>query len=244
MNQKQRIALVSGSTHGIGLAISKKLREDGYLVIQNSRNQIYQSEIQGKDYFVADVSVATECYELIQKVKDKYGQLDVLVCNVGSGQTLDPDIGIEDYWKYYLRANFYSASFLVEAALDLLLLSKGKVVAISSICADDLRINAPFGYSVTKTALETFMKSMAIKHGQFGLRFNVVSPGNVYFDGSVWDRKMKDGKEAVEAYINDVVPLRSFVFPEDIAESVSFLISDKAKNITGVVLKVDGGQSL
>ena len=89
-----------------------------------------------------------------------------------------------------------------------------------------------------------YMKSMAVKHGIDGLRFNVVSPGNVYFKGSVWDKKLQKDRLGVEKYIKDVVPLGSFISAEDIAESVSFLVSAKAKNITGTILKIDGGQSI
>ena len=89
-----------------------------------------------------------------------------------------------------------------------------------------------------------YIKSMAVKHGSDGIRFNAVSPGNVYFKGSVWDKKLQEDKLSVENYINDVVPLGSFISAEDIAESVAFLVSERAKNITGVILKVDGGQSI
>jgi 3-oxoacyl-[acyl-carrier protein] reductase len=133
---------------------------------------------------------------------------------------------------------------LIEAAQELLLQSQGNVVAISSICADNPRINAPIGYSTAKAALEMYIQNMAVKNGPQGVRFNVVSPGNVYFEGSVWDRKMQESKEEIEGYIRDFVPLGKFISPEDISEAVSFLVSDRAKNVTGMVLKVDGGQSL
>ena len=89
-----------------------------------------------------------------------------------------------------------------------------------------------------------YIQGMAVKNGPLGVRFNVVSPGNVYFEGSVWDQKIQESKEEIEGYIRNVVPLGKFILPEDISEAVSFLVSDRAKNVTGVVLKVDGGQSL
>jgi 3-oxoacyl-[acyl-carrier protein] reductase len=244
MNQSKKIALVSGSTQGIGLAIAKKLHEDGYLVIKNSRNPIDNPKVSDIDHMVADVSDNKECADLINQIESKYGRLDVLVSNVGSGKAANPDLSSEDYWKHYLSINFNAASFLIEAAQELLLQSQGNVVAISSICADNPRINAPIGYSTAKAALEMYIQNMAVKNGPQGVRFNVVSPGNVYFEGSVWDRKMQESKEEIEGYIRDFVPLGKFISPEDISEAVSFLVSDRAKNVTGMVLKVDGGQSL
>ena len=242
--QDKQIAFVSGSTQGIGLAIAIKLREDGYTVIQNSRERINLKEFQGSDHIAADVTKIEECTALVNKIKSKYGRLDVLICNVGSGRAISGESDIGEYWDHFKSLNLDSATFLIESSLNLLQESKGRVIAISSICAEDPRINAPVGYSSSKAALQMYMKSMAVKHGIDGLRFNVVSPGNVYFKGSVWDKKLQKDRLGVEKYIKDVVPLGSFISAEDIAESVSFLVSAKAKNITGTILKIDGGQSI
>ena len=244
MIQEKQIALVSGATKGIGLAIAIKLQADGYLVIQNSRENIRAKEIQGNDHLAGDVTKIEDCVNLINEIKVKYGRLDVLVCNVGSGRAISGESDVGAYWDHYKSLNLDSATFLIETSLNLLMKNRGNVVAISSICADDPRINAPVGYASSKAALQMYMKSMAVKHGRDGLRFNVVSPGNVYFKGSVWDKKLQEDRLGTEKYINEVVPLRSFISTEDIAEAVSFLVSKKAKNITGSILRVDGGQSI
>ena len=241
MIQDQQIAFVSGSTQGIGLAIVIKLRQEGYTVIQNSRDRIDSKKIQGSDHIAADVTKIEDCNDLVNKIKSKYGRLDVLICNVGSGKVTSGESNIGEYWDHYKSLNLDSATFLIESSLNLLQESKGRVIAISSICAEDPRINAPVGYAAAKAALQMYIKSMAVKHGSDGIRFNAVSPGNVYFKGSVWDKKLQEDKLSVE---NDVVPLGSFISAEDIAESVAFLVSERAKNITGVILKVDGGQSI
>jgi NAD(P)-dependent dehydrogenase (short-subunit alcohol dehydrogenase family) len=89
-----------------------------------------------------------------------------------------------------------------------------------------------------------FMKTMAVRYGKKGLRFNVVSPGNVFFEGSVWAQKLRDDKDAVNSYLERQVPLARFITPQEIAAAVSFLAGSHAQSITGVVLPVDGGQSL
>ena len=85
---------------------------------------------------------------------------------------------------------------------------------------------------------------MAVRYGKKGLRFNVVSPGNVLFEGSVWDQKLKADKVAVNSYLEQKVPLARFITPQEIADAVSFLASSRAQSITGIVLPIDGGQSL
>jgi len=85
---------------------------------------------------------------------------------------------------------------------------------------------------------------MAVRYGKKGLRFNVVSPGNVFFEGSVWAQKHRDDKDAVNSYLERQVPLARFITPKEIAAAVSFLAGSHAQSITGVVLPVDGGQSL
>jgi 3-oxoacyl-[acyl-carrier protein] reductase len=238
------IALVSGSTRGIGKAIAQQLVLDGYVVIQNSRSLITSEELIGEKHVIADVTNEDECNDLVTEVIKDYGQIDLLVCNVGSGRNLHKDASPSNSWNHFLNTNLNSMAYLVNSALPSLSQKQGSVIAISSICAEDPTIDAPIGYTTAKAGLNIFMRAMAVKHGKKGLRFNVIAPGNVYFPGSTWDQKLKDNKLAVEAYLEQKVPLGRFVEPQDIALAVSFLAGPKARNITGVVLSVDGGQSL
>ena len=211
-------------------------------MIQNSR---YSSELsKGDEYIAADMTDEKATVEAIKKIKSQYGRLDVLICNVGSGRSIPNKGKLEDYWLHYIKINLLSAAFLIQSAMDILSENSGRVVAISSICAENPRIGAPLPYSVSKAALHMLIKSLAAQNGRTGVRLNAVSPGNVYFEGSVWDMKLKDDEDSVRRYISNEVPLENFILPEDIAEAVSYLISDKAKNVTGVILEVDGGQSL
>ena len=105
-------------------------------------------------------------------------------------------------------------------------------------------MNAPVEYSVAKTALNAYIKLMAMKYGEVGVRFNAVSPGNVIFENSTWEKKIKLDPIAVENYINQNVPLKDFINPEEVAAAVSFLSSLDSKSTTGTILTIDGGQSL
>ena len=244
MSNSKQVALVSGSTRGIGKAIAEQLALDGYIVVQNSRGPVQNGDLVGQTHIRADVSNPDECKELIKKTVEIFGQLNLLVCNVGSGKSLSAGVGPAESWDHFLSINLNSTTYLVDSALPALIATKGNTVAISSICGEDPRIEAPIGYSTAKAGLEMFMKTMAIRFGKKGLRFNVVSPGNVLFDGSVWDQKLKTDKVAVNSYLEQHVPLARFITPQEIAGAVSFLASSRAQSITGIVLPIDGGQSL
>ena len=244
MSERQQVALVSGSTRGIGTAIAEQLVLDGYIVVQNSRTSVQDGELVGQTHMRADVTNPNQCKELIEKIIETYGQLNLLVCNVGSGKSLSSEVGPTELWNHFLNINLISTTYLVDSALKALIATKGNTVAISSICGVDPTINAPIGYITAKAGLEMFMKTMAVRYGKQGLRFNVVSPGNVLFEGSVWDQKLKADKEGVNSYIEQQVPLAKFITPQEIAITVSFLASSGAQSITGIVLPIDGGQSL
>jgi 3-oxoacyl-[acyl-carrier protein] reductase len=244
MINNHKVALVSGSTKGIGKAIAQQLALDGYTVVQNSRTVVSSEEIIGNDHFIADVTIENECKELVEKVVQKYGNLNLLVCNVGSGVALSKEVSISAMWSHFLSLNLNSTTYLVNSALASLKETRGNVVAISSICGEDPTINAPIGYATAKAGLEMFMKTMAARSGKEGVRFNVVSPGNVLFEGSVWDQKIKSNALEVSSYLEQHVPLGMLIDPQDIAGAVSFLAGPGGRNITGAVLPVDGGQSL
>ena len=244
MSQRRQVALVSGSTRGIGKAIAEQLVLDGYIVVQNSRSSVQDGEIVGQTHIRADVTNPSDCKELIEKIVEVYGQLNLLVCNVGSGKSLSTSVAPEESWDHFLNINLNSTTYLVYSALEALTTTKGNAIAISSICGEDPTIEAPIGYTTAKAGLEMFMKTMAVRYGKKGLRFNVVSPGNVFFEGSVWAQKLRDDKDAVNSYLERQVPLARFITPKEIAAAVSFLAGSHAQSITGVVLPVDGGQSL
>lgn len=244
MTDSRKVVFVSGSTHGIGKAIADRFVDEGYTVIQNSRRKLKNNNLLGAEHIVGDVTNYNSCLEIIKFIKTRYGRLDVLVCNVGRGTDLDANILPVARWSHFLSSNLLSCTFLVDSALQLLMESKGNVVAVSSICGEGVVKGAPVEYSVAKAALNMYIKSMAVKHGASGIRFNAVSPGNVMFEGSSWQIKVKKNKMQVSKFISENVPIGDFIKPEDIAEAILFLSSDRSKSTTGVVVNIDGGQIL
>jgi 3-oxoacyl-[acyl-carrier protein] reductase len=205
---------------------------------------VLESEIVGHAHLKADVTVDNDCKNLIEEIIEKYGRLNLLVCNVGSGKSLGDEVSDSDSWSHFLSMNLNATTNLINYSLASLIETKGNVVAISSICAEDPTIIAPVEYATAKAGLEMFMKTMAARNGKLGVRFNVVSPGNVLFEGSVWEQKLNSNRLEVNSYLDQRVPLGKFIEPLDIARAVSFLAGSSGRNITGVILPVDGGQSI
>lgn len=230
--------MVSGSSHGIGEAIAKDLAVHGFNVATNSRSQ------GGENHFVADLRNPEDAKTLIKQVLGKYGRLDVVVCNIGTGAPVASELKSADKWRHYLESNLFSASNLVEASIQALKESKGSVIAISSICGSRVISQAPIEYSVAKAALNMYFKNLAKIYAADKVRFNVVSPGNVIFPGSRWEEKKNSDPSGTAEFLKGNVPLGSFITPAEIATAVRYFATSESTNTTGVVLEVDGGQSL
>lgn len=237
---KQKIVLVTGSSKGIGLAIAKRFNEAKWLVIQNSRNYVADAQI-GETLIKADVTKIDQVISLLNQIKVKYGRLDAIVCNVGSGKNLD-SCNPQERWSHFLEKNLLSAVIVVDNALSLFKISS--ITLISSVCGNSVVLDAPVEYSTAKAALNQYVKVMAKKHAQSQIRINLVSPGNVIFNGSIWDEKLKLDDINTIDYIKRNVPMGKFIETQDITEMVYYLASDKNRFITGQNIIIDGGQSL
>jgi 3-oxoacyl-[acyl-carrier protein] reductase len=240
MNEN-KIVLVTGSSKGIGLSIAKKFKESKWIVIQNSRNDISKDSYIGDAFIRSDVTKIDEAIVLVNEIKIKYGRLDALVCNVGSGKDLKSN-NSQERWSHFLGSNLLSASNVISPALSML--ENSSVTVISSICGNSVIENAPIEYSVSKAALNQYIRVMAKKYAHKEIRFNSVSPGNVIFDGSSWDDRLKMDEKGTTKYIKENVPIGKFIETQDIAEMVYFISSRKCKLITGQNIVIDGGQSL
>ena len=237
----EQIVLVTGSSKGIGLSIARKFKEEKWAVIQNSRNEISKDSLIGDTCIFADVTKSDEVISLMKQIKDTYGHLDAIVCNVGSGKNLDSS-NSQERWDYFIKVNLFSATNIVDQALPLL--ENSSVTVISSICGNSAIDGAPVEYSTAKAALNQYIKVMAKKYAEKEIRFNSVSPGNVIFDGSQWEEKLKSDKKNTNDYIKQNVPMGKFIEPQDVAEMVYYLSSNNSRIITGQNFIIDGGQSL
>ena len=243
---KQKVVLVTGSSQGLGLYIAKEFIKEGANVILHGRdiNKLekiaFDLDLDG-NFAVGDLTKINDCERIISQIISKYKRLDVLICNVGSGSSVPPGEENEIEMQRVFELNFYSAFNMVHKSRDALSSSKGSIVCISSICGIE-SLGAPLTYSVSKSALNSFIKGISRPFANQGIRVNGVAPGNIIFDGSVWDRKMKENIDKVNNMLNKEVALKRLGKAEEIASFVVFLSSNKAAFATGGVFIVDGGQ--
>ena len=241
-----KTAFVTGSSKGIGWSIAQTLHKEGCQLALNGRNRDdlanATSQLAGAMGVVGDVTIPEEARRMVDEVLCAFGKLDILVCNVGSGQSVPPGNETPDEWQRVFAKNLWSTTNSVEAATESLTLSKGVIVCISSICGLEMISGAPITYSVSKAALHAYVRGIARPLGKKGVRINAVAPGNILFDGSVWSQKLSEDSQAVESMLQKEVALGSLGKPVDVADLVAFLVSPRSGFATGSVWALDGGQ--
>lgn len=241
-----KTALVTGSSKGIGWAIAQALHAEGCHVALNGRNEkdltAATARLAGTIGVLGDVTQPAEANRLVAEAVGKLGQLDILVCNVGSGHSVPPGNETADEWQRVFALNLWSTTNSVEAACDNLAASRGVIVCISSICGLEVIPGAPVTYSAAKAALHAYVRGIARPLGKQGVRINAIAPGNILFDGSVWSRKLAEDTPAVQAMLSKDVALGSLGTPADVASLVAYLASPRSGFATGGVWTLDGGQ--
>jgi 3-oxoacyl-[acyl-carrier protein] reductase len=181
-------------------------------------------------------------------LKKKFGSLDHLVCNIGSGRSVSPGEEDRTEAQRMMEINFLHVVQAIQSFRPLLRRDDPKskdlstITLIGSICGRRV-LGCPSSYAAAKAALLHYSRNLVKPLAREGIRINVVSPGNIIFPGSIWEQKLKTSKTKVMAMLEKDVPLRKFGTPEDIGSAVVYLASRSAGFITGIELVVDGGQS-
>jgi len=239
-----KVALITGSSRGIGAAAALRLAEDGYDIAVNyiERHDKAQEVAEKIRSFgrkavtvQADVADRAQVEEMFRKIREELGEVTLLVSNAGiAGQKQIQDLTSER-WKRFFAVNVDGAFNTVQCALPYMLREhRGCIITVSSIWG--LRgASCESAYSATKAALIGFSRSLANELAPTGIRVNCITPGVI--DTDMLD-ELPDG---VKDTLADDTPLGRLGRADDIASAISFLASDEASFITGQVLTCDGG---
>lgn len=240
-----KVAVITGATAGIGTACARKFAAQGADVVLVGRNQARGTALeeeltaQGcKALFIpCDVSQEEDVERLASRVKEVFGQVDILYNNAG---VMLPSMEIErmpvEDWNKTFDININGMFLVTRAMKPFLLESKGCIINNASIAGlQHYAAGRSYAYSASKAAVIQFSHQMAKNYGEEGIRVNCICPGIIDTD------ILGDRDRSVYA---ERIPLGYVGQPEDVAKVVSFLASDDASYLTGVVLAVDGGASL
>lgn len=252
---KNKYALVSGGTHGIGLSIAMTLAQEGCNVAVFSRDSERVKKTKkelaakGVDYIAmqADIMNNSDIKKVTDTVIDRWGTIHILINNVGGGGRWGSEIveeTKEQVWQEVYEKNVLSAIRLTMWAIPYMRKQKwGRVVTITSIFGREAG-GRPW-FTMAKVAQTSFMKTLAKKHylTENGITFNSVAPGAIMIPDTGWEKMVKENPKEAAEFIACELPLGRLGTPGEIANVVAFICSERATLLNGASIPVDGGQS-
>jgi len=243
---------IGGSSRGIGRCTAYAFLREGASVTITGRQEesLLESEQLLREEFGSDRVLACAgnlhdeavAADALERAWDRFGRLDCLVANVGSGSGERGSELARAEWDRVYSINLWTSVALAQAALGRLRENGGSIVLIASIAGLE-SLGAPIPYATSKAALIQYANELSRAVAADGVRVNAVAPGNILFPGGSWDRLTASDPEHWRSYVEREVPLARFGTPEEIADAVLFLASDRSSFTTGACLVVDGGQT-
>jgi meso-butanediol dehydrogenase/(S,S)-butanediol dehydrogenase/diacetyl reductase len=240
-----RVAIVTGAAAGIGEAVALRVARDGAAVLvadlDRSGGERVVAEIAARGgraaFCEADVSERAQVDSMFEAAERRFGAVGILVNNVAVGISDGLLVMEEDAWDREIATSLKSVFLCTKRALPGMIEARaGAIVNMASVSG-----LAYFGleaYSAAKAGMISLTKANAVRYGPYGIRVNAVAPGSVYTPA--WDKFISRDPELLER-VARWYPLRRMGTTTDVANAVSFLISDEASWISGTVLGVDGG---
>lgn len=246
---KDKVAIVTGSTRGIGRAIAEFYARAGAKVVISSRKQEACNEVAAELEAAGHEVLAVPCHvgrkedlqTLVDRTMAKWGKIDILVCNAATNPTYGPLSELSDEaWDKIMETNVRGTFWLCNMVLPLMAQNGGgSVILLSSIAG--LRASTNIGaYGVSKAAEAGLARNLAAEWGPKNIRVNAIAPGLVKTD---FARALWEDPVRLERAQN-ATPLRRIGEPEDIAGVALFLASDASAYVTGHILVADGGETI
>ncbi|XP_026725160.1 17-beta-hydroxysteroid dehydrogenase 14-like [Trichoplusia ni] len=246
MSFNDKVVIVTGGSSGIGAAIAIKFSSLGAKITIVGRNEqklhAVAKKCENPLILIADVTKENDMKKIVNDTVKHFGKLDILVNNAGIARNTSilNENAMADY-DQVMATNIRSCVYLTHLSAPHIIKTKGNIINISSIAALKVLSKQAFTYNASKAALDHFTRSVASELASYGVRVNVVSPGPVRTDFIENLGLDKAQQEAAFDHMRKMTALDRVSDPEEIADLVLFLASDKAKGITGATFVSDNG---
>lgn len=247
MRLKNKIALITGSSRGIGRTIALTLADEGADIIVNynlhseqAQDVVEQIQSMGRRALKiqANVVKSQEVNDMVLQVKDKFGRIDILVCNAGIGSRSLIHETTDEEWEQVFNVNVRGVFNVARAIVPLMRKQKyGKIVTISSVIAKrGGGLVSKSTYAASKAAVIGYTRGIALEGAEYGINANCVCPGGIEKEGMGGDRPPGFSEKSIQG-----IPFGRLGTPEDVASAVVFLVSDESSYVTGCTVDVNGG---
>ena len=237
----EKIALVTGGTRGIGAAIAKKLKEDGYTVVSSYVGNTEKAEEFTKNTGIKtykfDAGYFESCQKVVEEIENDLGSnIDIVVNNAGiTRDKFFHKMGPED-WSAVINTNLNSMFNITRSVIEKMRAKKfGRIISIGSINGLKGQVGQS-NYSAAKAGIIGFSKAVALENANKGITVNVIAPGYI---GT--DMVKKIDPKILEGIVSQI-PVGRLGEPEEVAALTSYLASDQASFITGATFSINGGQ--
>jgi 3-oxoacyl-[acyl-carrier protein] reductase len=245
-----KVVIVTGASRGIGRAIATAFASEGCQLALAARGQEAlenaAEELRARGVPVlavpADLTRAEDCKRLVDQTLQHFRRIDVLVQNAGGAVGAGFLDTTDEQWMQGVSLNIMATVRLCRMVIPPMRdQGGGSIITISSIYGREA--GGRTVYNALKASVISLTKGLAREFARDNIRINSIAPGSIMFPGSSWDRRQKADPAAIAAFVNDELPMGRFGRPEEIADMVVFLASERASLVEGACLNVDGGQS-
>ncbi len=243
---KGRTCVVLGASRGIGKSIACGLAAEGadVAICARTDHDLREAEIElrshgGRTFAeTADVGDPDALRAFLDRVHTAFGSVDVLVSNASALAT-GPD---QASWEACLQVDLMAAVHATDHVLPWMTAARrGSILFVSSISGLEASPSNDFAYTTIKASLIAYAKKLAVLQAPHGIRVNSIAPGAIEFPGGVWDR-VRESQPAFYDMVKSIIPSGRYGTPEEVADVAVFLVSDRARWVTGACVPIDGGQ--
>ena len=250
---RDKVAIVTGSSKGLGFASARALIEEGARVAICARGDAALRDAAGKLRAIsgraegvldiaADVSTADGCETIVRETVARFGRIDILVNNVGKAGGADIVSTPDDEWRSAIDQTLFPAIRMSRLAVPVMRQGGGGVVLmIASIWGRES--GGRMTYNAVKAAEISLAKAMAQQLAADNIRVNSIAPGSISFEGGTWWRRQQEDPNGIAQFIKRDLPFGRFGTAEEVGAVVAFLASPRASWISGASITVDGCQS-